>query len=215
MIRRLRRRVVADERGFTVAEVVTCVVVLGLVIGPLMISVNQAITMLPDAQARTQTATDLDPVITRFADDVANLDYAGTGPNLVFPNTVGTTVYTCEASASPTDRHMYIPIWLDGESHFQIPIWQLRSTTEAPGLVRIEVRRGVWGTPVQPMQTQLTGYCAPGQVYATITRTAPDTDGTGVQTQYDLIRVVLTLSEQQGEPPKTINLEGRGRIKPS
>ena len=68
VIRRLRNR---SQAGLTLPELVTTVVIMGLVIAPLSMTLVQAITLVPDSSQRLTLSADNDILVSTLSDDVA------------------------------------------------------------------------------------------------------------------------------------------------
>ncbi len=66
--RRVRKR--SDESGFTLPEMVVTIAIMGIVIAPLSMALIQALTLVPQSGARTQTATDAIRLNNSFVGDV-------------------------------------------------------------------------------------------------------------------------------------------------
>ena len=68
---RVRVRRPRSEDGFTLVEMITTIVIMGLVVVPLCTVMLQSLTLVPQSGSRTQSATDNTRLITQFEDDIA------------------------------------------------------------------------------------------------------------------------------------------------
>jgi prepilin-type N-terminal cleavage/methylation domain-containing protein len=205
-VRRRRSASEDRERGFTLVEVVTTIVIMGLVMAPLCSALIQAMNLIPASSARTQVATDTDRMVSQFSDDVAQTqDYVNNPANTagdpkavywmlygIASDTPSVGTIPCPASAPAAVIQLLVtPWWYDlttvvPPDHPQIlAFWRLRFTDPGGGSTRfmVEVQRS--GDNAN-WTTYLTAYCAPGQNVATVTTRAPldpvqhpneDTDG--------------------------------------
>ncbi|GIU90153.1 MAG: hypothetical protein KatS3mg010_1252 [Acidimicrobiia bacterium] len=160
--RRVTRRA---SRGFTLVEMCTAIVVMGLVIAPIAIAVSQAITLVPEAKTRTDRAMETTFLVDRFANDVADSN--------ISPGVVGGGADTI------TCGEHYPAVWF-----FPANLWYLSATDwrldglddiilytghwtdVGGGVTKVELKRThLWLT--EPERTtwyeaQLTGYCRTG-----------------------------------------------------
>ena len=106
MIAQIRVRARGGEHGFTMIELVTTVVIMGLIVVPLSMIALQALQLVPATGARTQGATDRSRLISQFSDDVANaqqIDFYDTGATQTVKQAfkTGTGVWSNAASQGP------------------------------------------------------------------------------------------------------------------
>lgn len=200
------RRRPRDESGFTVVEMITCVVLMGIVVAPLTLALLQAITLVPANKVRTQAAIDRTFVLNRFSDDVANAQ--GFLWDL-FP-TRGEHAQACPATAA--DAVLAFPYW-GGDG----AIYRARF---APGsgatAVRV-TRQPVTGGVPRTESDVLTGYCVPGdgQAPVEVHRIAPDPAGlAGPPSEYERLRLLVRVRPGPADPVETVDLEATLRVTP-
>ena len=222
------------ERGFTMVEVVTVVVIMGLVIAPLCIALTQAMNLIPQSSARAQAATDNVRLLSTFSDDVAQTQiYINGVSNQIFwlgaynldpvanswagPTTPSSATYTTPATvpATPATQSLLYLSWQDaGVSPvvgYQV-WWRLRlSAGGGPGRMQVEVQRST--DNFTTYSTYLTAYAGVNKAIAIVTTSPPlDTPADGS------IGVVLqNLSDKFGTALNKIEFIAKmraGRIDP-
>jgi hypothetical protein len=200
----LRRRArTRDERGVTITEIITVIVILGLVMVPLAFTLNQAITLVPQSTDRTQQAIDRTFFVSKFADDVANSNQQ---PVLVANKT------TCVAPTVPLELGQYISMVNTADTtdttddrFAQYYVWQAPVT---PTLTKVVVQRVygkyplAWGFATAISSTTVaTGYCVPGQPLV-------ESDIESGGTSFHRLRLRLSMMDTPTEPVRVVNLEG-------
>ncbi|MGQ0826469.1 MAG: type II secretion system protein [Actinomycetota bacterium] len=211
---RLRR---GSERGFTVVEMITCIVVLGLVMVPLSLAVNQTLTQLPDNTARTQQSNESQRAVTLFTDDMTN---ATTTDLFKLYTPYGAKTITCGQTTPPLVALLQ---WTDANAVLQNSIWLINFGTPAGTAVPVNLIRWSNGPPV--VDTVFRGYCVkpptgPAPPVVTITRTAakcePAPAGAGTTTttvancvasNAEHVRMTLFTASKPGGPVTTVNFE--------
>jgi prepilin-type N-terminal cleavage/methylation domain-containing protein len=182
------------ERGFTMVEVVTVVVIMGLVIAPLCMALTQAMNLIPQSSARAQAATDNDRLLATFSDDVAQTQVYVNGPAnqwyciavnnpVCQPTTSASGSYTTPATV-PAVQTLYQFLYLSWQDAGVSPAvvyqvwWRLRlSPGGGPGRMQVEVQRS---TDNVTYSTYLTAYAAVNKAIAVVTTSPPlDTPADG------------------------------------
>ena len=201
------RRGGGDQRGFTVVEMVTCVVLMGIVVAPLALAVSQAINLVPEDRARSEAAIDRSLVLNRFSDDLANA--SGFFWN-VLP-VPGEHVHACPATgAGPV--HLFVPVWEGNAAIYTATFVPTGGTT-----TRVEVNRAPFsGGAAGTDSTVLTGYCDPadGAPPIDVHRVAPDVSGEvgTLPSEYERLRVILRLRSQPDDAVEVTNFEAMLRV---
>jgi hypothetical protein len=195
-----------DENGFTVVELITCVVLMGIVVAPLTFALIQSLTLVPANKVRTESAIDRTFALNRFSDDVANAQAFFAN---VFP-LPGEHVHACPPVTS--DAVLAFPYWgLDGA------IYRARFTpSDGATAVRV-TRQAVTGGAAGTESDLLTGYCVPGdgQAPVEVHRIAPDPAGlAGPPSEYERLRLIVRLRARPDDPVEVIDLEATLRITP-
>jgi hypothetical protein len=161
-----------DEAGFTLVDVVASVVLMGIVIGPLSISLVQSLQLVPAAGGRTQGATDREAVVRWYAQDISgangvatyNTDtnswLLGTVAVLNSPANVwdqGTGTVTCKPPGTTPDTNLFSTLSQDlsriPDATVNPPVvaadsmlttWYLRWTAAPGPVTTVELRRSIF-----------------------------------------------------------------------
>jgi len=181
----------------TIVEVVATVVVMGLIIGPLSMTLVQAITLVPDASEREVTSTESANVLEIFSHDASNAtlgistitqnpttlvwDYNDViGQPTPSWNFDSTGIEWCPAASATRD----FAIWGWNDIAFTPQVtyganWRTVYTPAANGLMRMQLQRqsSVSGV-LSGYATHLDRYCKPGTVSIILTTRAVGTTAT-------------------------------------
>ena len=174
MIRRRARR--RTEEGFTMAEMLSVIVILGIVMVPLCLTLVSSLTLVPQSGTRTQNATDAARTIEQFSDDIEQsqgiwlytnnstsvrvLEVLTTGFNEV---SLAPTMPSCQTlTASPT--YLFFTLALDqgagGGNVLTLSRWYATAagtSTDKQRPVTLQREDFVNGTPDQVM---MSGFCS-------------------------------------------------------
>ncbi|GIU90683.1 MAG: hypothetical protein KatS3mg010_1782 [Acidimicrobiia bacterium] len=203
-MRRGRRE--RTESGFTLVEMITSIVLMGIVIAPLGIAFTQAITLVPENKARTDAAIDRTFLLNRFSDDLANAQ--GFFWNVLPPP--GEHVHGCPSDATGP-AVLFFPHWdLDGAIYRAR--YEPASDATAVRVTRQPVVDGVTGAE----SDVLAGWCVPGVDDAPIEvhRIAPNSGDTGVPSEYERLRLIVRLRTQPDATVDAFDLEAALRVTP-
>ena len=88
-----RSKAEPNEHGFTLVEMLTCIVLMGLVMLTLCVAVTQSLTVIPRSGARSQLAADADALLKVFTEDIAQAQTIQVGGVVAFnfPSTQNNT----------------------------------------------------------------------------------------------------------------------------
>lgn len=153
LMRRLATR--SEEAGTTLIDVVTSIVIMGVVISPIAVGVQQAITFIPDAEQRTQAAIYRSIFIDSFADDVATATTLEANGNALCTASANTTFATIgrDWSNKQITYRAEVGSTLVGYDANLYEVTMVRSIRTLPS-----------GTP--DVLRMLTGYCTSGSTIA-------------------------------------------------
>ena len=226
-----RLRIDGTERGFTLVETIATVVIMGLVMGPLAMTVVQALNLVPQSGQTTQNATDNQRVLTQFADDIAQAQLLvqynpwsapfweiGNPPWWTTSNTSPTACSGAATSASLLDDY-----WADksqgagAATSRSSYVLQFAPVSGSTTLATVELDRQYWaawpgGTPPPDTTTKLqSGYCNYGlggdTQTATVVSIAPDHQATF----NEQIQMTLNLRGSSGVMQTAVTLDGTVR----
>jgi prepilin-type N-terminal cleavage/methylation domain-containing protein len=206
------------DAGFTLVEMVTCVVVMGLVIGPLAMAMMQVLNVAPQSNARSKLAVNAEQVSSWFTEDITNADdFVGDTPTTGTLPAYGYTKITCGQTPG------FLGIFIAPEWGAVSTFWQLVPSPAVNGFQRVALRRNNGSTWTE----MLSGYCVapvgatPGSTVAEVWRTVPTgtcTSAVGPTTtvpncypgaQYEHVRLSLHLRTEAtlDSPEQVLNFE--------
>ena len=200
-----------DERGFTLVELLTAIVVLGLIMAPLTMAVVQAMRVVPQSNTRTGVATDAARLLTTFTRDIGNANSQWANASGKILNTpvnawdgTSTGTVACPASGQPT---IVEADWNDLAQTLiskQTEQYVVKSVSAGSSVAAIEIHRVTSGIGVSNSdELYLSGYCKLSSTFAT----------TKVKTVSGVedVQVTLSLTDQNGAPLTTVVLDGNVR----
>jgi prepilin-type N-terminal cleavage/methylation domain-containing protein len=154
-----RRPLPCSEQGFTLVELLTTIVIMGLVVTPLSIVMTQALTLVPESSERTKSSTDADRLVRDFSNDVANANlFSGLRVRNMVTNTNDSGSGTVACSPTAGERYLILAWWTDQglgspDPSLKAAAYRLRWVPQGAGITRVEVVRSA------PDRVSLTGYC--------------------------------------------------------
>jgi hypothetical protein len=200
----------------TTIELLTAVVIMGLVVAPLSIAMTQALNLVPESSERTKASTDTDRLLRDFSNDVANandhpvLGRVANFATIPFVKDRGTGQVACPTTASaPIPQNLLIwAAWMDRASIAPVQkgaLYILSWSRVSADLVKVELLRM---NELSQSDVYLTGYCQSSPTadpVATVTITPP-----GKATR-ERVELTLNLRNRNGDPQQPLVLAGTVR----
>lgn len=187
-MRMLRRRIArrlnlgSSEAGTTIVDVVTAMVIMGVVLSPIAIAVQQALNFIPDSEQRTAAAIYRSMFIDSFADDVATASSVTANGSAM-----------CSAGATTTFATI-ARTWSNKEITYSATVGSTR-VGKLSNLYEVQITRASKvlrnGTP--ETRSMLAGYCKNATTIASpvlVTRTMDQTVG-----EHQQLRVTIRLHD--------------------
>ena len=194
-------RVLRSERGFTAVELIIVVVILGLIAVPLSMSVTQALKLMPEANARSTSASTRFFLTDTWARDTLNTT------TITTPATDGTSFGWCPLFQTSGTQPFFETNWKDGATTISVKYEAVYATPPGGGSIRrVDVRRTENGSP----DIVATGYCD-AYAFATSNPQVHAWDLTNQLVNGDLhrrVRLTLHLSPRPGDPIESVDFEG-------
>jgi prepilin-type N-terminal cleavage/methylation domain-containing protein len=192
------------EHGFTVTEMITAVVIMGVILAPLTMALTQSLKLLPEAGARSESAIQETKFVERFAQDVSEI----TSSPLMFTTWPASPApLRCGDAAAGLNYFLFFGTKARGTEPVRNVFYLASFLPPVAGAREMRVTRVVLGPSnvvVEPSESVLSGYCVPGEPVAYVDNTIADTGSR---------RYILTvlLRPEPDMPVETITAEAAVR----
>jgi prepilin-type N-terminal cleavage/methylation domain-containing protein len=207
-----RRIAVADERGFTLPEMITTIVIMGLIVVPLCTVMLQSLTLPGVAGTRTQNSSDRDNAQLLFGEDIAEAaqistfappscsgscsQAQNTATNLAStsPTTTSAITISCANTPSLTSWSTISTTWTDSSSGAaHSPTYKLVwSAIQGSTYLSVQLHRV--DTSAGSDTTLVSGYCKTGAGADVVASTSLTYGTTIAGNPSGLLNVVLKIS---------------------